>query len=186
MCPEEVINIKSIVDLSFFLFFFKVTIVVTKKVFLWVPLMFMNVKCENLPYHASGGWPHGSFRVGYERIWRKAHNITELISLQQPRGPSMETWIKGSVRWLFTFLSLFLRHRALCSQSIHYLSSYCFFLFSQLMKCIGKYQKKKTEKKRKTRKLTNDKGHNNQRLVPPALVPRSRNMFFFFSSSAGL
>lgn len=39
------------------------------------------------------------------------HNITELISSQQQRGPSMETWIKGSVQWLFTFLSLFLRHR---------------------------------------------------------------------------
>ena len=50
------------------------------------------------------------FGAGYESIWRKAHNIPELISSQQPRGPSMETWIKGSVQWLFTFLSLFLRH----------------------------------------------------------------------------
>lgn len=52
-----------------------------------------------------------SIGVAYESIWRKEHIITELISSQQPQGPSMETWIKGSVQWLFIFLSLFLRHQ---------------------------------------------------------------------------
>lgn len=39
------------------------------------------------------------------------HTILRLISPQQPQAPSMETWIKGSVWWLFTFPSLFLRHQ---------------------------------------------------------------------------
>lgn len=49
--------------------------------------------------------------MGYKIICSKELNITALISLQQPHESSMENWIKLSVQWLFTFLSLFLRHR---------------------------------------------------------------------------
>lgn len=53
----------------------------------------------------------------------KAHNITALISPQQPRGPSMETWIKG-ISPVAVYISLIVPASP-SSQSIHYLSGYC-------------------------------------------------------------
>lgn len=68
-------------------------------------------KLTKLPYRVLRPDLSESFKAGYESIWRKAQNIKELISPQQPQGPSMETWIKGSVQRLFTFPSLFLHHQ---------------------------------------------------------------------------
>lgn len=63
------------------------------------------LKCKNLPCHSTCS--HLASVTGH---WSE-DDITERISSLQPQGPSMETWIMRSVWWLFTFLSLFLRHQ---------------------------------------------------------------------------
>lgn len=52
-----------------------------------------------------------SFGAGYESTERKASKYSRAYLLLQEQVPSMETWIKESAQWLFTFLSLFLRHQ---------------------------------------------------------------------------
>lgn len=130
-------------------------------------------KCAKLSLRLLRPGLCGSFRVSYEKMWRKTHNITELISSQQPQAPSMETWIKGSVQWLFTFLSLFLRHQVAKA----FIPSAATAPSLSWWWGIGEYKKKEEA-------VIKDTGCGTiSGWRPHPHPPRSRNMIFFSGSA---